>query len=142
MPANLSLCATINSLEAIFSNNSRYMLLHKIPLSISIRETLRCLVVVVITKGDISFGVPPTFFKSLNSSISRSWVFVDVTHILQMDGQHLVDVPFHCPLVLDVFSGRSSCDRNNVLSLSFAISLSSLLIPLRWSRLLLFFRGT
>lgn len=39
---------------------------------------------------------------------------------LFMDGQHLSDISLHGYLRLEVFSGRSSNDSDNILALTFA----------------------
>lgn len=54
------------------------MISHEIPPLIIIWETLKYLIVMVITKGEISLWVSPTFSESQNPSICRSGDFTNV----------------------------------------------------------------
>lgn len=45
----------------IFSNSLEYIMSHELSLSIRIRETYKFLIIAIMTKGNISLGVPITF---------------------------------------------------------------------------------
>lgn len=104
------------------------------PPSIIIHKTSEYLTITIMTKGVISFGVPPIFSQSRNSIIDLSWILVDVPlYYLWMTIFN--NFPLRHPLVRDICPRRLFGDNNNVLVFSSAFTLIfSIGPPFHWSR--------
>lgn len=95
------------------------MIYQKLPLSLRTRETSKFSMVAVITRGNISFGIPHTFSLSKNTRICLTSSLVEVSPSFFAYVHQLEYYPFHCPFTKVPCSWETVSDRCDVLILPF-----------------------